>query len=130
MPEALPEPYRYRYVILNRDRKFDQEVLAFLAVTGLEVKRTSVQSPWPERWIGSCRREMLEHVITMNEEHLRRILHDYVTYHHEDRLHGSLEKDTPNRRNRVKRPSVNAEMRSRQRPHLRIYSWPVSSCAG
>ena len=44
--EAFPEPCRYRYVILDRDRKFDQEVLAFLTAAGLEVKRTSVQSPW------------------------------------------------------------------------------------
>jgi hypothetical protein len=43
----------------------------------------------------SCRREILDYVIALNEEHLRRILWDYVNYHHEDRLHDSLEKDTP-----------------------------------
>ena len=101
-------------MILDRDRKFDQEVLGFLAAAGLEVKRTSVQSPWQnglaERWIGSCRREILDHVIALNEEHLRRLLHDYVTCHHEDRLHDSLEKDTPNRRRTEHRPGVNTKM--------------------
>ena len=44
--EPIMEPCRYRYVILDRDQKFDQEVLGFLAAAGLKVKPTSVQSPW------------------------------------------------------------------------------------
>ena len=98
--EAFPEPCRYRYLILDRDRKFDGEVVDFLRSAGLKGKRTSVRAPWQnglaERWIGSCRREILDHVIALNEEHLRRILADYTTYYHEDRLHDSLGKDTPN----------------------------------
>jgi hypothetical protein len=46
-------------VILDRDAKFDQEVILFLKATGLTAKRTKVQSPWQngtaERWVGSCR---------------------------------------------------------------------------
>jgi transposase InsO family protein len=65
-------------------------VLSFLEAAGLEPKRTSVRAPWQngiaERWIGSCRREILDHTIALNEGHLRRILRD------------SLAKDTPNRR--------------------------------
>ena len=49
-------------------------------------------------WIGSCRRELLDHVIALNEEHLRRLIRDYVRYYHEDRIHDSLGKDTPNQR--------------------------------
>jgi hypothetical protein len=44
-----------------------------------------VQSPWQngtaERWIGSCRREMLDHVIALIERHLRRLIGDYIHYH-------------------------------------------------
>jgi putative transposase len=83
----LPTPYRY--VILDRDSKFDAGVIGLLKSTGLTPKRTSVQSPWQngiaERWIGSCRRELLDHVIALSESHLRRLLREYVTYHHEDR---------------------------------------------
>ena len=68
--EAFPEPCRYQYVILDRDRKFDAEVLAFLTTAGLKARRTSVRSPWQngmaERWIGSCRREILDHVIALS----------------------------------------------------------------
>ena len=65
--EVFPEPCRYQYVMLDRDRKFDAEVVALLTAAGLEAKRTSVRSPWQnglaERWIESCRREILYHVI-------------------------------------------------------------------
>jgi Integrase core domain len=87
---------------LDRDSKFDDEVITFLKATGLQPKRTSVQSPWQnglaERWVGSCRREILDHVIPQNEDHLRRLHGEYVNYHHQDRIHDALEKDTPNRR--------------------------------
>jgi putative transposase len=104
-------------------------VLAFLTAAGLEVKHTSVRSPWQnglaERWIGSCRREILDHLITINEEHLRRILREYVHYHHEDRLHDSLHKDALNGRIVEQRPGVNAKLISMARLgglHHR-YSW-------
>jgi hypothetical protein len=44
--EAFPEASPYRYVILDRDSKFDANVAAFLKSTGLKPKRTSVQAPW------------------------------------------------------------------------------------
>ncbi len=100
--EAFPDAGPYRYVILDHDAKFDAHVIAFLKATGLRPKRTSVQSPWQngtaERWVGSCRREILDHVIAINEQHLRRVIRDYVNYHHRDRIHDSLDKDTPDRR--------------------------------
>jgi hypothetical protein len=44
--EAFPEDSPYRYVILDRDSRFDSDVIAFLKATGLKPKRTSVQAPW------------------------------------------------------------------------------------
>ena len=43
--EAFPEVGPYRYVILDRDSKFDATVITFLKATGLKPKRTSIQSP-------------------------------------------------------------------------------------
>lgn len=110
--EAFPEASPYRYVIFDRDSKFDAEVITFLKATGLEPKRTSVQAPWQngiaERWVGSVRREILDHVIALDEQHLRRLIRDYVNYHHEDRIHEALEKDTPNTRPIETRPAANA----------------------
>ncbi len=110
--ETFPEASPYRYVILDRDSKFDADVIAFLKATGLEPKRTSIQSPWQngiaERWVGSCRREILDHVIALNKQHLRRLLRDYVNYHRENRIHDSLEKDTPNQRPVEQKPAANS----------------------
>jgi len=117
--EAFPQASPYRYVIFDRDSKFDAEVLAFLKATGLTAKRTSVQAPWQngvaERWVGSCRREILDHVIALDQQHLRRLIRDYVDYHHQDRIHDSLEKDTPNRRTVEPKPAANATVISMPR---------------
>jgi hypothetical protein len=47
--------------------------------------RTSIQSPWQngvaERWVGSCRRDLLDHIIALNERHLKRLLADYIRYY-------------------------------------------------
>ena len=48
-----------------------------------------------ERWIGNCRRDLLDHVIALNEWHLRRLINEYVSYYHDDRTHLGLEKHTP-----------------------------------
>src|SRR6266699_3617069 len=78
--EAFPDSVPYRYAILDRDTKFDAEVLSVLRSIGLKPKRTARESPWQngvaERWIGSCRRELLDHVIPLNEKHLQRLIAD------------------------------------------------------
>jgi len=74
---------------------------------------------------GSCRHEILDHVIALDEAHLRRLIRDYVSYHHQDRIHDSLEKDTPDRRPVEHQPSPHAVVISHARlgglHHL--YSW-------
>jgi putative transposase len=119
----------YRYAILDHDAKFNAEMIAFLKSTGLKPKRTSVKAPWQngiaERWVGSARREILDHVIALNESHLRRLLRAYIAYHHEDRVHDALGKDTPNQRPIENRPSPTAMVVSSARLgglHHR-YSW-------
>jgi transposase InsO family protein len=66
---------------------------------GVEEVVTAPRSPWQnpyvERLIGSVRRECLDHVIVLNERHLRRILVSYLDYYHRSRTHLSLGKDTP-----------------------------------
>ncbi|HTG62666.1 MAG TPA: integrase core domain-containing protein, partial [Terriglobia bacterium] len=61
--------------------------------------RTTFRSPWQngvaERWVGSVRRDLLDHVIVLNQRHLRRLMKNYLRYYHEDRTHLGLGKDTP-----------------------------------
>jgi putative transposase len=97
--EAFPYESVPRFLIFDRDAKFGLEVP--IAVRSMTIKpiRTSFQSPWQngaaERWIESCRHDLLDHVIAFNERHLKRLLSDYVCYYHEDRTHLGLNKGTP-----------------------------------
>src|SRR6266481_2793116 len=72
-----------------------REAIRSMSITCLQ---TSVRSPWQngvaERWVGSCRRDLLDHVIALNERHLRRLLAQYVSYYHDDRTHLGLGKET------------------------------------
>jgi transposase InsO family protein len=117
--EAFSEAGRYRYAILDRDSKFNATVIAFLKATGLKPKRTSIQSPWQngtaERWVGSCRREIVDHVIALDERHLLRLMREYVSYHHPDHVHDSLEEDTPDRRAIEPKPAATANVTSMPR---------------
>jgi transposase InsO family protein len=127
--DAFSEAASYRYVILDRDAKFDANVVSFLQGAGLTLKKTNVQSSWQngkaECWVGSCRRELLDHVIPLHEQHLRRLVGDYRAYYQEDRIHDALGKDTPNLRSVEKKPSTKATVISSDRLgglHHR-YSW-------
>jgi putative transposase len=54
------------------------EVQCAVKAMGLTAVRTSIRNPWQngvaERWVGSCRRDLLDHVVPLNERHLRRLL--------------------------------------------------------
>jgi putative transposase len=81
------------------DSKFGSDVVSAVRELGSQPVRTAYRSPWQngvaERWVGSCRRDLLDHVIVLNERHLKRLMAEYVRYYHEDRTHLGLAKDTP-----------------------------------
>ena len=58
-------------------------------------RKSPWQNPFAERAIGSVRRDCLDHVIVLNETHLRRILKMYVAYYNEARPHLSLNRNSP-----------------------------------
>ncbi len=112
--EAFPYDSAPRYLILDRDTKFSRKVMGTINSMGIEAKRIAYQCPWQngvaERWVSSVRRELLNHVIVLNEAHLRRLLKEYVAYYNEDRTHLTLEKDTPAIRLTTPRPDDKAHV--------------------
>jgi putative transposase len=102
--EAFPYETAPRFLIFDRDAKYGTEVPAAIRSMKIKSVRTSFESPWQngiaERWVQSCRRDMLDQVIALNETHLSRLLSDYVRYYHEDRTHLGLRKETPAGRTR------------------------------
>jgi transposase InsO family protein len=97
--EAFPYDSAPKYLIFDRGPQFNSEVIDTVKSFGIQPKRTSFRSPWQngvaERWVGSCRRDILDHVIVLNARHLKRLMNDYIRYYHDDRTHLGLEKETP-----------------------------------
>ena len=111
--EAFPEEHSLRYLICDNDSIFSERVAEAIGHLGIESKRTAYRSPWQngiaERWVGTIRRELLDHVVVIDERHLRRLLHEYVDYYNEERVHTRL-RDSPTGRSAEKRPSARAHV--------------------
>jgi putative transposase len=97
--EAFPYQSAPEFLIFDHDAKYGLEVPAAIRSMKIGCVQTAIQSPWQngiaERWVESCRRDLLDHVIALDERHLRRLLSQYVSYYHEDRTHLGLFKQTP-----------------------------------
>ena len=100
--EAFPFDSAPRYLLRDRDAIYGEAVRRRIKSLGIEEVVTASRSPWQnpycERVIGSIRRDCLDHVIVLNERHLRRILREYFSYYHTCRTHLSLNKDPPETR--------------------------------
>jgi hypothetical protein len=88
-----------RHLICDRDGTFGEIFKQRLHAMGIRDRPTAPRSPWQnayvERLIGSIRRECLDHLIIVDERHLRRLLRDYANYYNRLRTHLSLNKDAP-----------------------------------
>jgi transposase InsO family protein len=97
--EAFPYDTAPKYLIFDRDSIFSVNVLDAGRCLGMKPVRTAFTSPWQngiaERWVGNCRRDLLNHVIVLNKRHLKRLMSEYVYYYHGDRTHLGLNKETP-----------------------------------
>ena len=98
--EAMPFGLQPKYLFRDNDGIYGNGVRAFLDSCGIEEVRTAYRSPWQnpfvERFIGTLRREMLNHVIVLGQGHLERLLREFIEeYYHVARPHQGLDGDTP-----------------------------------
>jgi len=100
--EAFPWDTAPRYLLRDRDGIYGDYFQR--RVDGMDIDeiliaaRSPWQNPYAERVIGSIRRECPNHMIVLNEQHLRRIIASYLRYYHAARTHLSLDKDAPDGR--------------------------------
>lgn len=91
-----------RYLIRDRDRAYGEIVTRRLRGLGIRDRPIWPRSPWQngcvERLIGSIRRECVDHVVVLGEQHLRHLLRSYQSYYNATRTHLSLNKDAPSGR--------------------------------
>jgi putative transposase len=101
--QAFPWESAPRYLLRDRDGTYGDRFRHRIKHLGIKeliiARRSPWQNPYAERVIGTLRRELLDHVIVLNEGHLRRLLRRFVgEYYHPCRTHLSLGKDAPEQR--------------------------------
>ena len=111
MVDAFPWEEAPRYLLHDRDSIYGEYFRQRVKTMGIEEVTSAPRSPWQnpyvERVIGSIRRECLNDMIVLNEQHLTRVLHSYVAHYHRWRTHRSLAMDAP-----VTRPVQGPELGS------------------
>lgn len=101
LAQATPYDHYPKYLIHDRDPLFmSDDFQDFLTSTGITSKPITAQSPWQngiaERVIGIFRQELLNYIIPLHENHLKRVLKTYIEdYYHPHRTHQGLNCRTP-----------------------------------
>ncbi len=99
MMDPGEQTHRIKFMIRDRGSNFTSAFDAVLADAGIETVLCNVRTPRMnavmERWIGGCRRELLDRALIWNQNHLRRILCHYQTHHNQHRPHRSRQAAAP-----------------------------------
>ncbi len=97
--EACPWNMQPKYLLRDRDGIYGKVFQKRVRNMGIEEVKTAHhsprQNPYCERVISSIRRDCFNHMIVLNEKHLKVILSDYFMYYHHYRTHPGLLKNTP-----------------------------------
>jgi putative transposase len=113
------EATAFRFLIRDRDSKFTRVFDDIWRAVGAEVIRTPIQTPnanaVAERWVGTVRRECLDHLLITGRRQLLHVLHSYLEHYNRHRPHRSLGLSAPERseRNREAEPVVSGQLRRR-----------------
>ena len=93
------QAHQVKFIIRDRGSNYTAAFDAVLAGAGIRTVLCNVRTPRmnaiTERWIGGCRRELLDRALIWNQGHLRRILREYEIHHNQHRPHRSLDAAAP-----------------------------------
>jgi putative transposase len=96
---ATPWGRAPRYLIRDRDAVYGREFVPRAARLGVETVLTPVWAPRAnavaERLVGTLRRECLDHLVIVNEAHLRAVLTEFVRFYNRERPHRTRKLETP-----------------------------------
>jgi putative transposase len=97
--EATPYGERPTYLIRDNDRKFGPSFARVATTSSIQVLRTPYRAPRAnaicERFLGSVRRECLDHFLILHEKQLYHLLKAYVVYYNQARPHQGLQQQIP-----------------------------------
>jgi putative transposase len=107
--EATPWGKGPKYLIRDRDDKYGPLFSDVARSTGINVLKTPVRAPKAnavcERFIGSLRRECLDHMLIMRSRHLHHVVREYVDYYNHARTHQGIGQRLPAQFPRTYSPS-------------------------
>jgi transposase InsO family protein len=90
---------RVKFVLHDRDVSFTAAFDEVFRAAGVRIVRSAVQAPRMnsimERWIGSCRRELLDRTLVWNQRHLMTVLREYEDFYNTHRPHRALDQAAP-----------------------------------
>jgi putative transposase len=90
---------QFTFLIRDRDSKFTDAFDSVFSGNGTRVIKTPVRSPransYAERFVGTLRRECLDHMLILGERHLRGVLTEYVRHYNSHRPHQALQQEPP-----------------------------------
>ena len=134
--EATPFGEAPKHLICDNDTKYEPEFDHVAETSGIDIIHTPFQAPLAnsicERFIGSLRRECLDHVMVLDNRQSMRVLHEYVSYFNQSRPHQGIAQQTP-----ASRPSPVPTAASgkvdpfpttsvpAQRSTRKVVAWPV-----
>jgi putative transposase len=125
--DAIPAEHAYRFLIHDRDAIFSRDLDQRVRHLGLRVLKTPVRSPQAnalyERLLGTLRRECLDFLIPLTENHLRRFLTEWVLHYNEGRPHMSLGPGIPQPPPHL--PALLRSYRHRIPAHLQVAARPI-----
>lgn len=117
--EATPYDQKPKFLIRDNDTKFGPAFARVAKATGIRMLRTPGRAPRAnaivERFLGSVRRECLDHVLILGERHLHQVLCEYALYFNQARPHQGLHQAIPE-------PQLNTEVENTSGP---IHAEPV-----
>lgn len=125
--DAIPANHGYRFLIHDRDAIFSQQLDQSIRHLGFRVLKTPPRSPQAnaicERVLGTLRRECLDFMMPLTENHLRRILTEWVRHYNVGRPHMSLGPGIPQPTSPL--PVPLQAHRHRLPEHLRVGACPI-----
>jgi len=115
--EATPWGLHPKYLIRDHDRKYGTLFSSVAASSGMLEVKTPFQAPKAnaicERFMGSQKRDCLDHLLIINQSHLKRVVKEYVRYYNDARPHQGIQQRIPGRYENKERPTAAGRIISR-----------------